>query len=125
MGGEAGQSFEISPDDEVEFLPNVSEEEDRRIGAEIAGETRYTPLDRSGDKTEEVGSSLLGRVKAARQRAIREAVERDMTEEERLQEQLAASQTLSKVFSIMKDNSEVFGETSFEDVKAQMELYNT
>ena len=42
-----------------------------------------------------------------------------------MQEQLAASQTLSKVFSIMKDNSEVFGETSFEDVKAQMELYNT
>ena len=29
--GEAGQSFEISPDDEVEFLPNVSEEEDRFV----------------------------------------------------------------------------------------------
>ena len=28
---EEGQSFEISPDDEVEFLPNVSEEEDRFV----------------------------------------------------------------------------------------------
>ena len=37
--------FEISATDECEFIPLVSEEEDRRVGEEIAPKTRYMQLD--------------------------------------------------------------------------------
>ena len=30
---------------------------------------------------------------------------------------------LLRVYTIMRENKEAFGDTSFEDVKAQMELY--
>ena len=40
-------SFEISATDECEFIPLVSEEEDRRIAAEIAPKTRFMELDPS------------------------------------------------------------------------------
>ena len=40
-------SFEISATDECEFIPLVSEEEDRRIAAEIAPKTKFMELDRS------------------------------------------------------------------------------
>ena len=40
-------SFEISATDECEFIPLVSEEEDRRIAAEIAPKTRFMELDSS------------------------------------------------------------------------------
>ena len=38
-------SFEISATDECEFVPLVSEEEDRRIAAEIAPKSKYMELD--------------------------------------------------------------------------------
>ena len=38
-------SFDISPLDECEFVPLLSDEEDKRIAAEIAPKTRYIPLD--------------------------------------------------------------------------------
>ena len=53
----------------------------------------------------------------------RNAVERDMTAEDRMRETMAASQSLARVYSVMRENKELFGDTSFEDVKAQMELY--
>jgi len=62
-------------------------------------------------------------VKKARQRALRNAVEKDMTADERMRETMAASQALSRVYTVMRENKELFGETSFEDVKAQMDLY--
>ena len=65
----------------------------------------------------------MSRVKKARQRAIRNAVERDMTAEDRLREQMAANQMLARVYTIMRENKEVFGDTSFEDVKSQMDMY--
>ena len=37
--------FEISATDECEFIPLLSEEEDRRVGEEIAPKTRYMQLD--------------------------------------------------------------------------------
>ena len=40
-------SFEISATDECEFIPLVSEEEDKRIAAEIAPKTKFMELDRS------------------------------------------------------------------------------
>lgn len=67
--------------------------------------------------------SLMSRVKKARQRAIRNAVEREMTAEDKLREQMAANQMLARVYSVMKENEEVFGDTKFDDVKSQMDLY--
>merc|ERR550539_1083761 len=42
---ESHQNFEIGASDECQFVPLVSEEEDRRIAAEIAPKSRYIPLD--------------------------------------------------------------------------------
>ena len=42
----------------------------------------------------------MSRVKKARQRAIRNAVERDMTAEDRLREQMAANQMLARVYTV-------------------------
>jgi len=67
--------------------------------------------------------SLISRVKKARQRALRNAVERDMTADDRMRETMAASQSLARVYSVMRENKELFGDTSFDDVQAQMELY--
>ena len=174
-------SFDISPLDQCEFVPLLSDEEDKRIAAEIAPKTRYIPLDQenptahvnayldkvhAGDKDDGTDSddsvdgevlqkandyttddlskyvnpkdlhvlddprespsrrgSVMSRVKKARQRAIRNAVERDMTAEDRLREQMAANQMLTRVYTIMRENKEVFGDTSFEDVKSQMDMY--
>jgi len=155
--------FEISPDDECEFVPNNPEEDASRVPAS----SKYIPLDpaRPGQQVlehlaelrgeeEEVSltefpkedlakylspadlhvledprespsrkGSLISRVKKARQRALRNAVERDMTADERMRETMAASQALARVYTVMRENKELFGETSFEDVKAQMDLY--
>merc|ERR1712179_80069 len=67
--------------------------------------------------------TVMSRVKKARQRAIRNAVERNMTVDDRMKEQMAANQMLAKVYTIMRENKEVFGDTSFDDVKNQMEMY--
>ena len=172
-------------------MPLVSEEEDRRIAAEIAPKSRYIPLDpdhptahlrtyldlMNDDEVEEgeeedltdlrdfredLGryvtdrdlhvlddprespsrrGSVISRVKKARQRAIRNAVERNMNADDRMKEQMVTNQTLARyisgwdsnyfflfcikcrVYTIMRENKEAFGETSFEDVKAQMDLY--
>ena len=175
-------------------MPLVSEEEDRRIAAEIAPKSRYIPLDpdhptahlrtyldlMNDDEVEEgeeedltdlrdfredLGryvtdrdlhvlddprespsrrGSVISRVKKARQRAIRNAVERNMNADDRMKEQMVTNQTLARyqhsvfwdsnqnsiskliacrVYAIMRENKEVFGNTSFEDVKAQMDLY--
>jgi len=162
--------FEISATDECEFIPLVSEEEDRRVGEEIAPKTRYMQLDQQNpgahlnmyldvlhhdDNDEDdidddsltrtdIGQyvtekdlhilddprespsrrgSVMSRVKKARQRALRNAVEKNMTADDRMKEQMAANQMLSKVYSLMRENKEMFGETSFEQVKSQMDLY--
>merc|ERR1719147_110243 len=75
------------------------------------------------EKSSNRAESMMSTVKKARQKAIRDAVERDMTEEERDRENKAANEMLAKVYSVMKENEEVFGTTSFDDVKSQMELY--
>jgi len=157
----AANNFEISPDDECEFVPNDAEEDASRVPAT----SKYIPLDpdRPGQQVlehlaelrgeeailsefpkEDLAKylspadlhvledprespsrkgSLISRVKKARQRALRNAVERDMTADERMRETMAASQALSRVYTVMRENKELFGETSFEDVKAQMDLY--
>jgi len=157
----AKNNFEISPDDECEFVPNNAEEDAARVPAT----SKYIPLDpdRPGQQVLEhlaelrgeeamLGEfpkedlakylspadlhvledprespsrkgSLISRVKKARQRALRNAVEKDMTADERMRETMAASQALSRVYTVMRENKELFGETSFEDVKAQMDLY--
>jgi len=169
-------SFEISATDECEFIPLVSEEEDKRIAAEIAPKTKFMELDRSnpgahlnmyldclhggdeeGDSNDEEDidmvtdfrredlsqyvsekdlcvlddprespsrrGTVISRVKKARQRALRNAVEKDMNSDDRLKEQMAAHQMLSKVYGMMKENPEMFGETSFDNVRSQMDLY--
>jgi len=157
----AASNFEISPDDECEFVPNNAEEDAARVPAT----SKYIPLDpdRPGQQVlehlaelrgeeamlsefpkEDLAKylspadlhvledprespsrkgSLISRVKKARQRALRNAVERDMTADERMRETMAASQALSRVYTVMRENKELFGDTSFEDVKAQMDLY--
>jgi len=162
-------SFEISATDECEFIPLVSEEEDKRTAAEIAPKTKFMELDRSnpgahlnmyldclhGGDEEDIDmvtdfrredlsqyvsekdlyvlddprespsrrGTVISRVKKARQRALRNAVEKDMNSEDRLKEQMAANQMLSKVYGMMKENPEMFGETSFDNVRSQMDLY--
>jgi len=163
-----GGHFEISPDDECEFVPLLSPEEDARVAAEMAPKSQYIPLDpdnlmmqvqnylrrrrgeniegESGDDFigEDIGKylkpgdlniledprespsrkgSVMSRVKKARQRALRNAVERDMTADDRLKETMAANQQLARVYSMMRENKELFGEPSFDDVKSQMDLY--
>jgi len=168
-------SFDISATDEVEFVPLVSEEEDRRIGAEIAPKSKYMELDQEnpsahlsmyldmsrghgdGDsdddddfeiqdlKREDIGQyvtdkdlhvlddprespsrrgSVMARVKKARQRAIRNAVEKNMTADDRMKETMATNQMLAKVYSLMRENQEMFGDTSFDEVKSlHLDLY--
>jgi len=166
-------SFEIGAGDECEFVPLVSEEEDRKTALEIASKSKYIPLDQdhptahiqayldlmkdsdegeADDATdltdfrqrEDLGQyvtdkelhvlddprespsrrgSVISRVKKARQRAIRNAVERNMNADDRLKEQMVINQTLARVYTIMRENEEAFGNTSFEDVKDQMNLY--
>jgi len=159
-------NFEISPDDECEFIPLLSPEEDARVAEEMAPRTQYVPLDtenptiqvqnflrrRRGEDVEDelcsypedIGKyikpqdlnvledprespsrkgSVMSRVKKARQRALRNAVERDMTADDRMKEAMAANQMLSRVYTVMRENKELFGETSFDDVKSQMDLY--
>lgn len=165
---EGGRLFEISPDDECEFVPLLSPEEDTRVAQEMAPKSQYIPLDpdnpmlqvknylrrRRGENVEgELGDDFIGedlgkylkpgdlhiledprespsrkgsvmsRVKKARQRALRNAVERDMTADDRLKETMAANQTLARVYTVMRENKQLFGETSFDDVKSQMDLY--
>merc|ERR1711976_170926 len=67
--------------------------------------------------------TVISRVKKARQRALRNAVEKNMNAEDRIKEQMAANQMLSKVYGMMRENPEMFGETSFENVRSQMDLY--
>jgi len=67
--------------------------------------------------------TVMSRVKKARQRALRRTVEKDMSAEDRLREQMAANQMLARVYTVMRENKEMFGDTSFEDVKSQMDLY--
>ena len=141
---EANQNFEIGAGDECEFVPLVSEEEDRRIAAEIAPKSRYIPLDPDHptahlktyldlmnddeeegqedlsdlrDFREDLGQyvtakdlhvlddprespsrrgSVISRVKKARQRAIRNAVEKNMNADERLKEKMVTNQTLAR-----------------------------
>ena len=143
---ETHQQFEIGAGDECEFVPLVSEEEDRRIAAEIAPKSRYIPLDPdqptahlktfldlmndddAGEEEEEDLSdlrdfredlgkyvtdkdlhvlddprespsrrgSVISRVKKARQRAIRNAVERNMNADDRMKEQMVTNQTLAR-----------------------------
>lgn len=155
-------SFEISPDDECEFVPLSAEADQPLVPL-----TRYIPLDpdsptrqvkeylarRRGQAEESGGAeltredfakylspkdlhvlddprespsrkgSLISRVKKARQRALRNAVERDMSAEDKIKESMASSQMLARVYTIMRENKELFGETNFEDVKSQMDLY--
>lgn len=168
-------SFEISPTDECEFVPLLSNDEDNRLAAELALQSRCitnnpdnlqedseaeTVLDDDDDDDHSVNGkvlqharnfatedlakyvnpkdlhvlddprespsrrgSVISRVKKARQRAIRNAVEREMTADERMTEQMAANQMLARVYTVMRENKEVFGDTSFDDVKSQMDLY--
>lgn len=143
----AGESFDIGVEDEVEFVPLVSEEEDRRIAKEIAPKSKYIQLDsehptahlktyldllhdneeeeEDSDLTdfrarEDLGQyvtdkelhvlddprespsrrgSVMSRVKKARQRAIRNAVERNMNADDRLKEQMVTNQTLARYCS--------------------------
>jgi len=67
--------------------------------------------------------SVMSRVKKARQRAIQKSVEKDMNADDHLKEQLAANQMLSRIYTVMRENKEMFGETNFDEVKAQMDLY--
>lgn len=156
-------SFEISPDDECEFVP-LSPEED---AARQPRPSRHIPLDpaspgrqvreflarrRGSEPGEEGGEwreadlgqylgpgdigvqadprespsrqgSLISRVKKARQRSLRNAVERDMTADDRLKESMMVTQQMARVYTMMRENKEMFGNTSFEDVKTQMDLY--
>lgn len=139
-------SFEIGAGDECEFVPLVSEEEDRKTALEIASKSKYIPLDQdhptahiqayldlmkdsdegeADDATdltdfrqrEDLGQyvtdkelhvlddprespsrrgSVISRVKKARQRAIRNAVERNMNADDRLKEQMVINQTLAR-----------------------------
>lgn len=165
---ETPDSFEISPDDECEFVPLSAEDDEARMRREESRESSYVPLDpdnpslhlrshlelldsdRSAQEAVENFSradlakylrpedlhvledprespsrkgSLMSRVKKARQRALRNAVERDMTAEDKLKERMAANQMLARVYTVMRENEEIFGETSFNDVQAQMDLY--
>jgi len=36
---------------------------------------------------------------------------------------MAANQMLSRVYTLMRENQDMFGETSFDQVKSQMDLY--
>ena len=151
---ETHQNFEIGAGDECEFVPLVSEEEDRRIAAEIAPKSRYIPLDpdhptahlrtyldlMNDDEVEEgeeedltdlrdfredLGryvtdrdlhvlddprespsrrGSVISRVKKARQRAIRNAVERNMNADDRMKEQMVTNQTLARYNSVCDSN---------------------
>lgn len=68
--------------------------------------------------------NLISRVKKAKQRAIQNAVEKEMTADDHFKEQMAANQMLSRVFTMMRENKQLFGDkTSFDDVKSQMDLY--
>ena len=146
---ETHQNFEIGAGDECEFVPLVSEEEDRRIAAEIAPKSRYIPLDEDhptahlktyldlmhDDEEEEeedlsdlrdfrqdLGQyvtakdlhvlddprespsrrgSVISRVKKARQRAIRNAVEKNMNADDRLKEKMVTNQTLARYHSTL------------------------
>merc|ERR1719348_410144 len=161
----------------LEFIPLVSEEEDKRIAEEIAPKTQYKELDpdnpsahfsmyldmlhgrEEGDSDDDDDDdevvvhdlkqredfskyvtekdlhvlddprespsrrgTVMSRVKKARQRAIRNQVEKTMTADDRLKEQMAANQMLSRVYTLMRENQDMFGETSFDQVKSQMDL---
>jgi len=68
--------------------------------------------------------SMISAVKKAKHKALKDAMEKNMTDEEREREQRAASEMLAKVYSVMQDNEEILGSMSYDDVKLQqMELY--
>jgi len=67
--------------------------------------------------------SIMSRVKKARQRAIQNSIEKDMTADDHLKERMAANQMLSRIYTVMRENQEMFGETSFDEIRTQMELY--
>jgi len=67
--------------------------------------------------------SVMSRVKKARQRVLRHHVEKGMTSEDHLKEQMYTNQMLSRVYTMMRENKETFGEMSFDDIKDQMSMY--
>lgn len=115
---ESGDSDDNSEEDEVlEKAANFGTEDWSQY---------ISPKDLHDDPRESPSrrGNLISRVKKAKQRAIRNAVEKDMTADDHLREQMAANQMLSRVFTMMRENKQLFGDnTSFEDVKTQMDLY--
>lgn len=113
-----------------EFLARRRGEEPGEEGGEWQGEDlgRYLGPGDIGVRADPRESpsrqgSLISRVKKARQRSLRTAVERDMTADDRLKESMMVTQQMARVYTMMRENKEMFGNTSFEDVTAQMDLY--
>jgi len=67
--------------------------------------------------------SLFSRVKKARNKAIRETLEKDMSTEEKMREQDATNDMLNRVYNLMQENEEMFGSPTIEELQSQMELY--
>lgn len=67
--------------------------------------------------------SVMSRVKKAKQRVLRKQIERGMSREDHVKEQMYTNQMLARVYQKMKENEDLFGDTSFDDVKEQMSLY--
>jgi len=96
------------------------------------GDVNFTQVDQNplqqlrmsgSTKPKDDKECLFSRVKKARNKAIRETLEKDMTPEEKMREKDATKDMLNRVYNLMQENEEMFGSTSIEELQSQMELY--
>lgn len=69
--------------------------------------------------------SVISRVKIAQQKAIDKKVEESMTKEDLENEMKIQQDQLSKIYGLLKENKETFGDVSMEEIHNQMSLYKT
>jgi hypothetical protein len=115
------EGSENNTDSDDQILEKASNFETQDISQYVSSKDLHV-LDDPRESPSRRGN-IISRVKKARQRAIRNLVEKDMTADDHLKESMAANQMLSRVYTMMRENKELFGNTSFEDVKSQMDLY--
>jgi len=67
--------------------------------------------------------TIFERVKKARNRHIRNQLEKGMTAEDHVREKMVETQCVARIWQIMREDKENFGNMTLDDVKDQMAMY--
>ncbi|EDV27382.1 uncharacterized protein TRIADDRAFT_53021 [Trichoplax adhaerens] len=97
-----------------EDTPKFSEE-DKQVDCILKNEIDKVKI------AEDMYQRIQRKVKSTRLQTA--DIEKEMTEDERLEERTVKQKQLQDIFQLMNEKKEVFGIQSLEDMKSQMSLY--